>query len=268
MANDLKPFVINGTDIQFLLDQVTFQPLFDSLGNAIINWDGTGAVYDGNHKLLWDPAVVTPQLYNGVTLNAANVLNTLGGSYQNITDLAGLRDPSGFNNNLTLSHAHWGQANQIFPRMATADFTKYSQEILNIAPDTAFGASTSVTAVTAGTPTYTVVTSTSNSPGGSTTTSAGITVNKVVVEEIGTAVSVDHATTTAIRVQDGHHKAITQTETSITDTTVTSTFAFDKTTTTTTVNGNAGQPVVQLATSTPVVGKSMLPTASEALLIT
>ena len=41
----LKPFNINANDIQFLIDQVTFKPLFkkDVGGNlvAVIAWDGT-----------------------------------------------------------------------------------------------------------------------------------------------------------------------------------------------------------------------------------
>ena len=45
----LKPFVINQTDIQFILDQLNFLPLFDESGNAIINWDGTGTVYNSKH---------------------------------------------------------------------------------------------------------------------------------------------------------------------------------------------------------------------------
>jgi hypothetical protein len=39
MAN-LKPFVINQTDLDFILSQLNFLPLFDAAGNAIILWDG------------------------------------------------------------------------------------------------------------------------------------------------------------------------------------------------------------------------------------
>ncbi len=114
----LKPFMLNATDLQFLLDQVKFKPLFDSAGNAIINWNGIGAIFDGYGKPIW----------NGIGLSAQAALDTYGPSYQNITDLAGLRDPSGFNNNLTLAHAHWGQANEIFPRSAAAKYGNYSQQ--------------------------------------------------------------------------------------------------------------------------------------------
>ena len=42
----LKPFRFNLTDLNFIRDQIKFKPLFDSEGNAIINWDGTGTVYN------------------------------------------------------------------------------------------------------------------------------------------------------------------------------------------------------------------------------
>lgn len=41
----LKPFVLNLDDLEFLLRQVNFRPLFDIDGNAITNWDGVGSVY-------------------------------------------------------------------------------------------------------------------------------------------------------------------------------------------------------------------------------
>ncbi len=44
-AYQLKPFTFNLADLQFILDQVNFVPLFDAFGNAIIAWDGTGAIY-------------------------------------------------------------------------------------------------------------------------------------------------------------------------------------------------------------------------------
>ncbi len=111
----LKPFVINGTDIQFLIDQVSFRPLFDAAGNAIFNWDGTGAIYDGYGNQIW----------NGAGLTADQAKIQYGTSYQVVTDLAGLRDPSGLNNNLTLIHNGWGAADQNFLRLASADYTGY-----------------------------------------------------------------------------------------------------------------------------------------------
>ncbi len=115
----LKPFVIDATDIQFILDQLNFIPLFDSLGNAIINWDGTGTVHDNKGRA-----------YTGGTLptDAASIaaIAIAGTSYQSTTDLAGLRDVSGMNNNLSLVNANYGAVDQIFTRSAAADYANYS----------------------------------------------------------------------------------------------------------------------------------------------
>jgi Ca2+-binding RTX toxin-like protein len=114
-SSALKPFAFNTTDIEFLLAQVNFRPLFDAAGNAILNWDGTGAIFDARHRLIWD----------GTGMGAADAISAYGTSYQNGTDLSGLRDPSGMNNNLALVHASWGAVDQIFPRMAAADYSNY-----------------------------------------------------------------------------------------------------------------------------------------------
>ncbi len=237
----LKPFVINNTDIQFLLDQVNFVPLFDSLGNAIINWDGTGSVYDAYHNLLWNG---TTGSYKGVPLTVANYLGVLGTSYQNTTDLSGLRDPSGFNNNLTLIHAHWGQANYDFPRTTPADFTKYSQEVI-AAADGAFTVLAPVT--TTGTSSTTNSVILSNSGGPNSTTVGGVTVAKTTAEEIGLATVVSADTTVNKSVKDGHHTSVTLTDTSIDKTTTTSTYVYDTVTTSTTISQGANT-----ATSTAV----------------
>jgi Ca2+-binding RTX toxin-like protein len=251
MANDLKPFVINGTDIKFLLDQVSFIPLFDVSGNALINWDGTGSVYDGYGKIIWDATTQTGN-YNNTVLTSANYLGFLGGSYQNITDLAGLRDPSGFNNNLTLSHANWGQANQLFPRMATADFTKYSQEVI-AAADLGFSTPSVVTTAGVGVRINNVISSGSST---SSNTSGGVTVAKAIAEEVGTAKIVSTDSTVSTSVKDGHHTAftVTQTETSNVDTT--SIFLYDNVTTTTTISSGAISATstnTQTTQTTPVV---------------
>jgi Animal haem peroxidase/RTX calcium-binding nonapeptide repeat (4 copies) len=115
----LKPFAFNSTDIRFLLDQVKFRPLYDLAGNFIFNWDGTTDVYDKNHALIYhatsnDPASAT----------AIAAVDLYGPSYQTVTDLAGLRDPSGLNNNLL--HPTWGAVDQIFIRSAAADYANYA----------------------------------------------------------------------------------------------------------------------------------------------
>ena len=54
----LKPFNFNLSDLNFIRDQINFRPLFDALGNVIVAWDGTGAIYDSNNlasrTMLWN----------------------------------------------------------------------------------------------------------------------------------------------------------------------------------------------------------------------
>jgi Ca2+-binding RTX toxin-like protein len=120
MANLLKPFVINATDIQFILDQLNFRPLFDATGNAVILWDGTGSVYDSRGVLIG--------IGGAVAGDAASLaaIALYGQSYQSVTDLAGLRDVTGLNNNLSLVNSAYGAVDQIFTRSAAADYASYS----------------------------------------------------------------------------------------------------------------------------------------------
>ena len=130
----LKPFNINTNDIQFLIDQVTFQPLFrkDASGNlvAVIAWDGAGAIYDQHGNALW----------NGVlgslpgTTTAADAALTFGTSYSTTNDAAGLRQVSGNFNNLVPGQQFWGAVDQPFARMAQADYAHYVQEDLSGGP--------------------------------------------------------------------------------------------------------------------------------------
>jgi Ca2+-binding RTX toxin-like protein len=113
--NALKPFVLDSTDMTFLLDQVSFRPLFDVAGNAIIGWNGVGAIYDAHQQLIW----------NGTGLAPADAIALYGTSYYSSVDLAGLRDPSGNNNNLLLANAKWGAVDQHFGRIAQADYAHY-----------------------------------------------------------------------------------------------------------------------------------------------
>jgi Ca2+-binding RTX toxin-like protein len=221
----LKPFMLNATDIQFLLDQVKFRPLFDSVGNAIINWNGVGAIYNGNGQQIWD----------GTVLSALDAIAAYGSSYQSITDLSGLRDPSGFNNNLTLAHANWGQANQIFPRMAKADFTHYSQEVIGVA---ASAINLFSETSTAGTIAY-------SAPTSSTTTTINVTptIFKDVTHVVGTAQTVDQFSTVVTTGTDGHHAKITETITDTTSTVVTTDYNYDNVTTTT--YGTTAAPIVR-----------------------
>ncbi|MDO8263477.1 MAG: peroxidase family protein, partial [Gallionella sp.] len=110
---NLKPFRFNLSDLNFMRDQINFRPLFDSVGNAIINWDGSGAVYDANGIVYADQGTA-----------AAN-LEAYGTSYRSTTDLQGLRDVSGLNNNLLLVNKFWGAVDQPFLQTVTPDFANY-----------------------------------------------------------------------------------------------------------------------------------------------
>ncbi|MBC7580870.1 MAG: heme peroxidase [Tardiphaga sp.] len=133
MANYLKPFVIDQSDIDFILSQVNFRPLFDVNGNAIILWDGTGSVYDAKGTLIGQ---------GGATASdplALSAVATYGQSYISEFDLAGLRDPSGLNNNLSLINATYGATDQIFTRSAAADYANYSP-VMQAVADRAYAA--------------------------------------------------------------------------------------------------------------------------------
>jgi hypothetical protein len=124
---ELKPFVINQSDIDFILAQLNFIPLFDSAGHAIINWDGTGSVYSSRGVPLADKGSVQ-----------ANIA-FYGTSYQSTTDLSGLRDVTGLNNNLSAVNSHYGAVDQIFTRSADADYANYSP-IMRAVADYAYAA--------------------------------------------------------------------------------------------------------------------------------
>jgi hypothetical protein len=91
----LKPFVINLDDINYLYRQITFKPLFDVDGNALVNWSGIGPIYDGQGTQVW----------NGDGLDAAGAIAAYGTSYASTTASQGLRDVTGMNNNLNFAHA-------------------------------------------------------------------------------------------------------------------------------------------------------------------
>jgi Ca2+-binding RTX toxin-like protein len=115
----LKPFAFNSTDIRFLLDQVKFRPLYDLAGTLIFNWDGTTNVYTKDHTLIYTATSNDP-----TSAAAIAAVDLYGTSYQTVTDLAGLRDPSGLDNNLL--HPTWGAVDQIFTRSAAADYAHYA----------------------------------------------------------------------------------------------------------------------------------------------
>ncbi len=109
----LKPFRINLADLNFIKDQINFKPLFDVDGNAIINWDGTGDIYDAKG------------VQYATTGNAAADLLTFGSSYASLTASQGLRDVTGLYNNLI--NPTWGAADKPFLQRVEANFNNYVQ---------------------------------------------------------------------------------------------------------------------------------------------
>lgn len=120
----LKPFVINLNDLAFLLKQVNFIPLFDAQGNAVINWNGSTPVYDTHNNLLSD----------GSGNAAANIqalgrldpiTNTYVAGFPDVSAPIGVRDVTGFHNNLFGTQAEWGAVDVPFVRQIPADYSNY-----------------------------------------------------------------------------------------------------------------------------------------------
>ncbi|MCF6198312.1 MAG: hypothetical protein L3J67_02755 [Hyphomicrobiaceae bacterium] len=114
MANtfNLKPFIINLNDINFIFDQINFQPLFTAAGDAIINWGGTGAIFDPFGNELW----------NGTDPLADAPTKVFGTSYAHLTSFQGIREVTGLNNNLLQVNATWGAVDQQFVRLISANY--------------------------------------------------------------------------------------------------------------------------------------------------
>ncbi len=138
-SSSLKPFVFNANDIQFILNQINFLPLFNSAGNALINWDGEApadgnGIYDRNGDLLWDginimDAAGNPILPALTDLNGDTVIDLadaavahFGISYPTVTSSYGLRDVTGVNNNLNLITSTYGAVDQAFLRTVAAQY--------------------------------------------------------------------------------------------------------------------------------------------------
>ena len=111
---NLKPFRINLADLNFIRDQINFTPLFDTTGNAIINWDGTGDIYDAKGNQ-----------YDTTGLTATQATAAFGTSYISLTASQGLRDVTGLYNNLI--NPTWGAADQPFMQRVQANFDGYVQ---------------------------------------------------------------------------------------------------------------------------------------------
>ncbi|MFZ1900296.1 MAG: peroxidase family protein, partial [Azonexus sp.] len=81
--------------------------------------DGTGIVYNDNGVAYADLG------------NTADNLAAYGSSYNSLTDLSGLRDVSGANNNLLLVNKYLGAVDQPFLRTVAPDFAAYVKPLAN-----------------------------------------------------------------------------------------------------------------------------------------
>jgi hypothetical protein len=152
---NLKPFRFNLTDLNFMLDQIKFRPLFDAAGNAIINWDGTTPIYDSNvtatRVQLWDGNFAPPTVASGIH-SAAEAIDAFGTSYASVTASQGLRDVTGLNNNLLLANHLWGSVDQPFSRSVPANFAGYVQPVAATDATAFYSQSVGYTPPTATTP--------------------------------------------------------------------------------------------------------------------
>jgi Ca2+-binding RTX toxin-like protein len=148
MTTTLKPYNFNFSDLQFILDQINFRPLFAKSAagglQAIVNWNGVGAIYDQSGGLIWDGGSQVSADGNATLWTGANppnaatlagdALAAFGTSYSSLLDIAGLRLVNGMFNNLNPGQERWGAADQPFLRMEDANFGGYVQEVLLGAP--------------------------------------------------------------------------------------------------------------------------------------
>ena len=126
MANSLKPFVINLNDLAYLLAQVNFVPLFDAStnGNGIVGFDpATMDAWDAKGNKVWDHAHATG-CYAGTVLTSANV-SLLGSGFPQVSAPIGIRDVTGYHNNLFGTQADWGMVDVPFVRQIAADYSNY-----------------------------------------------------------------------------------------------------------------------------------------------
>jgi Ca2+-binding RTX toxin-like protein len=126
MANNLKPFVINLNDLAYLLAQVNFVPLFDAStnGNGIVGFDPAAMdAWDAKGNKVWDHLTHTGS-YAGTPLTNANV-SLLGSGFPQVSAPVGIRDVTGYHNNLFGTQADWGMVDVPFVRQIAADYSNY-----------------------------------------------------------------------------------------------------------------------------------------------
>ncbi|MGC1469092.1 MAG: Calx-beta domain-containing protein [Sphingorhabdus sp.] len=153
-SSALKPFVFNASDLAYILSQINFRPLFDAAGNAIINWNGTGAIFDGDGNQIWDGysdlldangATLWDNVDGDDVLTADEIaaaalvaLELFGPSYPSATSSYGLRDVTGLNNNLNLINSTYGTVDQPFLRTVAAQYTENSHGHVYVAEEAGF----------------------------------------------------------------------------------------------------------------------------------
>lgn len=107
-----------------------FGQLYDSNGKPIINWNGSGKIYDAYHNLIWDGLAT---LTNG-HLSAVEAVAIFGSSYGTfnsgsaVTDFAGLRNVSGMFNNLNPGQSQWGAVDGLFSHVASPNYGYVKQQ--------------------------------------------------------------------------------------------------------------------------------------------
>src|SRR5882672_7049231 len=122
----LKPFVINLNDLAYLLAQVNFVPLFDAStnGNGIVGFDpATMDAWDAKGNPVWNHTTGTGS-YAGTPLTVANV-SLLGSGFPQVSAPIGIRDVTGYHNNLFGTQADWGTVDVPFVRQIAADYANY-----------------------------------------------------------------------------------------------------------------------------------------------
>jgi len=220
MASSARPFTFNQNDLQFILSQIKFRPLFDASGAAIVAWNGTGAIYDQYGVRLWDGVAAVTGTVNGVTTTdnaAATAIAVFGTSYDALTDISGLRQVTGRGNNLVNGQFAWGSVDTPFVRSASANFLGYVKQMFGNARR---GDAAVVNLGTPSSPKFAA-----GAPVTITTTSATSTVAGPLQTDKATHSTGKTITTTqvakGVSVADGHHwnVSLTKTDTSTTTTT-------------------------------------------------
>lgn len=128
-SNYLKPFGLRVLDLAFLAKSNNFIPLFDGAGadrNPIINWDGTGTVYDIDGNQL-DTTGLTP----------AEAIARYGISFPTYTSSSGLRAVDGAYNNLF--NGSWGNTDLPFLQRTQVVFDNYVKPLAADDPDAFYG---------------------------------------------------------------------------------------------------------------------------------